>query len=343
MDAPTTSTIRRSVPGTGHGTDAGEQGIAHAPVGDPFEDVEGADRRRPAGPGTTIGGMESHPVVLASWNGAHARCGRAGRRVPRHRPSRSRPPAYPGAIARAFPVRPYRPSDARAVCAFFASAHRRDREVGAVTPARWRACTGHASVAGGRDFLVAVEGGRVVGLLASFLPRGRGGGRTRRHFRIVVHPSLRRRGIGGALLRLLEAQPLPGPRPLLQTLLPAAWLRIFRAAFRGDPPGARSWVAVRGRRPVGICLVHRADGKPFLQSLAVDEAARGRGLARALLRTALRALRRGGGGPVGIETGDRDRAARRPYESVGFRPAGGQVALWRAGGAPIPARPRPVR
>jgi len=293
-------------------------------------------------------------------------------------------------------IRPYHPSDARAVCAFFASAHRRDREVREVAPAAWKAYTGHTSVGGGRDFAVALEGDRVVGLLVSIFLRGGAGGRPRRHFRIVVHPCRRRRGIGGTLFRFLEEQPIRGAHPLLQTVVPlswksalrfyrrrgfrvvgkeielrrpdrpvpaprlpagysirpfgragdvVAWLRVFRGAFRDSLlgahtltasearseralPGARSWMAVHGRRPVGICLVHRADGRRYVQTLAVEKSHRGRGLARALLRTGVRALRQGGRGPAAIGT-ESENPARRLYESEGFRVVGGELAFWR--------------
>jgi len=293
-----------------------------------------------------------------------------------------------------FAIRPYRPADARAVCAFFASAHRRDHAVGVVDPGQWRVYLSRPSLRGGRDFRVAVEGTRVVGLLVSFPLGGRARGRTRRHFRILVHPTRRRRGIGGALFRLLEAQPLSGPRPTLQTVVPGiwraarafyrrrgfgvvhreiemrradrpappprvpegyavrpfgrpgnptAWLRLYREAWGRDLqrftlgetwaeralPGARAWLAVRGERPVGLCLVNRASGGRCVQSLAVSRAHQGLGLARALLRTGLRALRKSGRGPIHLSTGDDNPGARRLYESERFRAVGKEYALWR--------------
>ena len=78
----TNAQFARFVAETGYRTDAEEQGVAHALVGDSFKDVAGADWRHPGGPATTIEGMGEHPVVLVSWNDAHAYCEWSGRRLP---------------------------------------------------------------------------------------------------------------------------------------------------------------------------------------------------------------------------------------------------------------------
>jgi len=148
-------------------------------------------------------------------------------------------------------VRPCRPADADAVAAFFASAHRADPAVEFVPVGAWRAFVSYPANRRGRDFRLAWDRGRVVGVLTSTLLEGTRHGRRRRHFRIVVHPEFRGRGVGGALLSALEGQPIPRPRPTLQTLVPGSWA-VARAFL-----GARGFLEVhrdvemrRGGRPV---------------------------------------------------------------------------------------------
>ncbi len=128
-------------------------------------------------------------------------------------------------------IRPCRSADAEAVAVFFASAHRADREVGFVPVQAWRAFLAYPTNRRGRDFRLAVAGGEVVGVLTSAILTGIRHGRRRRHFRIVVHPRWRGRGVGTDLLRALEDQRLPGPRPTLQTLCPGNW--TLALAFLG--------------------------------------------------------------------------------------------------------------
>jgi len=147
-------------------------------------------------------------------------------------------------------IRPCRPADADAVAAFFASAHRADPAVEFVPVAAWRAFLSYPANRRGRDFRLAWEEGRVVGVLTSTLLEGRRHGRRRRHFRIVVHPETRGRGAGTALLEALEGQPIPPPRPTLQTLVPGSWAV------------ARAFLGTRGFREVHRDVEMRRGGRP---------------------------------------------------------------------------------
>lgn len=95
----------------------------------------------------------------------------------------------------------------------------------------WRAFLSLPFNRGGRDFALALEGGRVAGVLTSTRIPAAGASPDRRHFRIVVHPGFRRRGVGGALLRLVEAQDPGDPPAILQCRIPASW--NLAAAFFG--------------------------------------------------------------------------------------------------------------
>ncbi len=152
-------------------------------------------------------------------------------------------------------IRPLREADDGAVAALFADAHAAEPRVRPLTEERWRAFVEYAGNGGGRDFAVAEEGDRIVGLLISTVLPGLSRGRVRRHLRIGVLQGRRRRGIGSALLDHAGAQPLEGPRPTLQAYLresATASLAFFRSRGfetvhsdlemdrEGPPPAART-------------------------------------------------------------------------------------------------------
>ena len=147
-------------------------------------------------------------------------------------------------------IRPCRPADAEAVAAFFASAHRADPAIEFVPVGAWRAFVSMPANRRGRDFRLASDRGRVVGVLTSTLIEGTRHGRRRRHFRIVVHPDARSRGVGSALLGALETQPIPRPRPTLQSLVPGSWAV------------ARAFLGARGFREVHRDVEMRRGGGP---------------------------------------------------------------------------------
>jgi len=126
-------------------------------------------------------------------------------------------------------IRPLSADDETAVVEFYRRTHQDDPTVGAISVAGWRHFAAMSHNQGGRDFRAAWAGDR-----ARDRARGRVDGvattsqRARaepwiRHFRIVVEPAWRRRGIGGALLRALADLDAPHP-VLLQTLCPQDWL-----------------------------------------------------------------------------------------------------------------------
>lgn len=114
----------------------------------------------------------------------------------------------------------YRRADAGAVARLLAECAARDPTLDPVSLEEWRAFTRESFNRGARDFCLARVGDRAVALLTSTLL-------TRqappvRHFRIVVHPDARRRGIGTLLLRRLEAQ-APTHGVALQCNCSAGW------------------------------------------------------------------------------------------------------------------------
>jgi putative acetyltransferase len=85
--------------------------------------------------------------------------------------------------------------------------------------------------------------------------------------------------------------------------------------------GGRVLFAVDGDgRALGtVALLHEGDGVYELTKMAVDPAARGRGIGRLLMAGALDAWRGLGGRELFLESSSRLRPALALYESVGFR------------------------
>ncbi|MEX2224006.1 MAG: SUMF1/EgtB/PvdO family nonheme iron enzyme [Candidatus Rokuibacteriota bacterium] len=69
------------VAATGHVTDAERAGVGWHWDG-AWREVPGADWRHPRGPGSSLEGLDDHPVVQVSWNDAGAYCRWRGRRLP---------------------------------------------------------------------------------------------------------------------------------------------------------------------------------------------------------------------------------------------------------------------
>jgi mycothiol synthase len=95
------------------------------------------------------------------------------------------------------------------------------------------------------------------------------------------------------------------------------WHRIFLAGRR---PEERPIVAVEDGRLIGAALPRLfSDGTGWIAQLAVDRAARGRGLGRALLVTGLERMVTAGATQLGLAVLGENRAALRLYLDVGLR------------------------
>jgi ribosomal protein S18 acetylase RimI-like enzyme len=95
-----------------------------------------------------------------------------------------------------------------------------DRAITAITLAEWEHFVGMPQNRRGRDFLLALSPeGSLAGLATSSLrahPEG-----SARHFRVLVDPALRRRGLGSALLGAITR--FDKGAATLQTLCPEEW------------------------------------------------------------------------------------------------------------------------
>ena len=100
----------------------------------------------------------------------------------------------------------YLDAEAGEVARFLADCAMRDRSLKGEVPslADWRRFTRQSYNHGARDFCLARIGSPLVAVLTSTLLPGIGV--PRRHFRIIVHPKERRRGIGTLLLGRVEGQ-----------------------------------------------------------------------------------------------------------------------------------------
>ncbi len=123
-------------------------------------------------------------------------------------------------------IRAVTDADAEAIAAFFAAAHAEDAVIGAITADEWRRFAAAPQNHDGRDFRIASANGAMVGVATASVRADER--QTLCHFRIVVAPALRRRGIGSALLRRIAENEAPA---LLQCLCPERWEAM--AAFLG--------------------------------------------------------------------------------------------------------------
>ena len=149
--------------------------------------------------------------------------------------------------------RPYHDDDAEAVAAFYSSARERDPSIHRVSVAEWRSFARMSFNAGARDFAV-VEGDAGLAAVLTSAPAGEW-----RHFRIIVHPAYRRRGIATRLLRLVEGQGgVPQSNCLESWSAGTAFLekerfeRVFRLLLMecaSEPPAPPAHPTLRPYRP----------------------------------------------------------------------------------------------
>ena len=94
--------------------------------------------------------------------------------------------------------------------------------------------------------------------------------------------------------------------------------RIFEAEVVFPQALCLAALALPGRQVVGYLILWLVVDEAQIQNVAVDPAARGRGVARALLLTALGEARRRGATWASLEVRPSNLAARRLYASLGF-------------------------
>jgi mycothiol synthase len=123
----------------------------------------------------------------------------------------------------AITLRSYAESDVPAVAAFFTAAHRIDHTIQQVSETSWRYFASLPFNRDARDFMVVEQDGEIVAILTSTILEEPGRADAIRHFRIVVHPEYRKRGIGTALLGVVERDREGAEARIIQCNCPDSW------------------------------------------------------------------------------------------------------------------------
>ncbi len=111
-----------------------------------------------------------------------------------------------------------------------------------------------------------------------------------------------------------------------------AWPPAEIAAMVADP-AVFAFLVEEGPRPAGMILCRIVVDEAEILTVAVDPAARGQGLGRALLQAALDRGRAAGAASVFLEVAVDNAAARALYAAAGFQPAGVRKGYYDRGAA----------
>lgn len=119
-----------------------------------------------------------------------------------------------------------------------------------------------------------------------------------------------------------EGRALLGASQALLTALYPPEDNFFLSVDELAQPHIDFWVAEDGSRALGCVALARFDGYGEVKSLFVEPAARGRGVAEALMQRLEARARQGRLPWLRLETGDTLDAAHRLYARLGFLPCG---------------------
>lgn len=170
-------------------------------------------------------------------------------------------------------IRPFRPDDANGIVALYTACMATEPGIGPITANGWTRTISMPQFGGGRDFIVAFDGGAIVAVAESSLRDQ--GQRRMRNLKLVVDPAVRRQGLGTALLRAVLAQnPADGPLSLqanvwgnwasgLGFLLRFGFAEVERDIFMRCP----MFQPVQGG-PEGVTVRHVTEAGPVAARLA---------------------------------------------------------------------------
>ena len=123
-----------------------------------------------------------------------------------------------------------------------------------------------------------------------------------------------------AVAALYESSGIDAPGQHDTATLGAAWQRLRR-----DAPTARVLVAEEGGRPVGTLtcfvlplLIHGGTPAALVEAVAVDRAAQGRGIGRALMDAAMAIAREAGCYKLALSSNARRHEAHAFYDRLGY-------------------------